>query len=127
MSHHKKETAKMGPPSSKAEGANATADHTSVSSADAPAASRDITSTSSLDSAMTKSALPKSTSPPPPSKAFDSEEKRGAWFEKVLEDMKYNAPEENAAIARKFGPQIVGEGIPYDTDADIEYDMGKKR
>ncbi|EEQ34626.1 uncharacterized protein MCYG_07445 [Microsporum canis CBS 113480] len=128
MSNHKKATAKMGPPSVKAEGANATADYTSVSSADSPAASTDITSISSLDSTMIKSALPKSTSPPTtPSKVFDSEEERGAWFEKVLEDIKNNTPEENAAIARKYGPRIVGEGIPYDTDADIEYDTGKKR
>ncbi|KAM5480548.1 hypothetical protein McanMca71_002413 [Microsporum canis] len=106
MSNHKKATAKMGPPSVKAEGANATADYTSVSSADSPAASTDITSISSLDSTMIKSALPKSTSPPTtPSKVFDSEEERGAWFEKVLEDIKNNTPEENAAIARKYGPR----------------------
>ncbi|KAF3483076.1 uncharacterized protein GIQ15_02400 [Arthroderma uncinatum] len=68
---------------------------------------------------------PQSASPkfaPPPPKSFDSEEGRGAWFEKVLEDMKKNTPEVNAATARKYGPQIVGEGIPYDTDADIDHE-----
>ncbi|EFR04283.1 hypothetical protein MGYG_07292 [Nannizzia gypsea CBS 118893] len=128
MSRQEKMTAQMCHPPAKSTVTKATADHSSVSSADSPA-STDATSVSLTEPVslkITSNLLHKSPLPIPSAELQDK--KAPTRFDKMLDDLKNKSPEELAAYLQKYGPKIVREGdpIPYDTDADIKYSMGEE-
>ncbi|EFR02157.1 hypothetical protein MGYG_05160 [Nannizzia gypsea CBS 118893] len=104
----------MGPPSAQAADVKIRDDYSSISTANSPALT-DITSVSSTDSAplvKPKNASNKS-SPTVPQAQHESPEERVARFMKFVEN---STREEIPAMAQKYGPRVVGEGIPFDTD-----------